>query len=226
MVDVLRYCRSILRFGRQVAKVAISDSKPTRSGDKKDEKENTLDVDVLGGRFNAFLLEDDDEEDDEDDIETIRQRRFPNFKAPEAPAEEIDIEQVLINGDDRFQAIALLQTMDDLMGAVENHYGMLKRFLRGHDLHQAKSPVQLVMECAVVANMAVQSVHTAENALMTNHPHLSSFYHVLALVFMTTYVADVKKMITDKAKLWRFNLWPRLSSAHFTIGETKEPLLL
>jgi hypothetical protein len=63
-------------------------------------------------------LEDDDEEDGEEDMEEIRQHKFPNFKAPETPADDIHIEQVLINGDARFQAIALLKTMDDLMEAV------------------------------------------------------------------------------------------------------------
>lgn len=48
MVEVIVYCRSILRFGRQVAKVAILDSKATRGGDDKDDnKHNSLGVNSI-----------------------------------------------------------------------------------------------------------------------------------------------------------------------------------
>jgi hypothetical protein len=206
MIEVLRYCRSVLRFGRRVAKVAILETNEkeatTITGDEKDHHQ-----DIIGGRFNALILEEDEEENENDEEpedsealeKRIRQRKFPVFEAPDRPDHDIDIQEVLINGDDRFQAIALLQTMDDLMGAVEHHYGLLKNLLREHDRRDGQC-VQLLMECAVAANMATESVRVAENALAVNHPHLSSFYHVLALVFLTSQVAETKQMI-DKTKL-------------------------
>jgi hypothetical protein len=149
MLEVLCYCRSVLEFGRHVAKVAIKEQKgrypPIESStigveddDDNDHKMGTADNqhDGIGGRFNALLLDDDDddgsvtEQEEAKKIElSIRQRDFPSFEAPPDKQnegdEEMDIQRDLINGDDRFQALALLNTMDDLMCAVEQHYGML-----------------------------------------------------------------------------------------------------
>jgi hypothetical protein len=195
MIDVLRYCRSILRFSRHVAKVAIAEDL------KKNPFKEPRDVDGIGGRFNALMLDEEDEEEEEkEDLvaleQNIRWRKFPNFQAPKAPAQEIDIEQGLINGDDRFQAVALLRTMDDLMSVVDGHYGLLKSYLRDPQRRSDGGSVQLLMECAVAANMAVESVHAAEHALATHHPHMSSFYHVLALVFLPSYVADIEALMS------------------------------
>ena len=194
MVDVLKYCRSVLRFGRHVGRVAVADFKETSTKKEKD-------IDGVGGRFGALILDDDDGDDvnlEEEDVEVvldnIRKRSFPTFTPPVGPKEDIDIEKVLINGDDRFQAVALLRTMDDLMGSVDDHYGLLKNFLRGKVRHEG-SAVQLVMECAAAGNMAIESIVVAENALASSHPHLSSFYHVMALVFLPTLIAEIEKMV-------------------------------
>ena len=197
MVEALAHCFKVLKFARQVAKVASVDNIMEEKGDDT--------MNQVGGNFNALVVDDEDnvnedettEEDDEDlkqDRKNIRDRNFPTFKPPMPPDQEIDIETTLINGDDRFQAFALLQTMDDMMGAIENHYGLLKCFLRGQDIHDGNS-IQLLMECAVAANMATECVQSAENALVTSYPHLSSFYHVLALVFLPNFIADIERKI-------------------------------
>jgi len=240
MVDVLAYCRAVLGFTRQVAKVAsinssnlddaararvlgvamqvdmdatvdisnLDDATRAIFAVDSDECKVDDDIDQIGGRFHALVVNDDDDDENDEDIDELRQTRanirersFPSFTPPTSPDHEIDIQTVLIEGDDRFQAIALLQTMEDLMGTVESHYGLLKRFLRGQDLHDGNS-VQLLMECAVAANMATESVRSAENALMINHPHLASFYHILALIYLPNYIADIKRKI-DPSRLER-----------------------
>ncbi len=160
----------------------------------------------IGGRFHALVVNDDDDDENDKEIDELRQTRanirersFPSFTPPTSPDHEIEIQTVLIKGDDRFQAIALLQTMEDLMGPVESHYGLIKRYLRAQDLHDGNS-VQLLMECAVAANMATESVRSAENALMINHLHLASFYHILALIYLPNFIADIKRKI-DPSRL-------------------------
>ena len=160
----------------------------------------------IGGRFHALVVNDDDDDENDKEIDELRQTRanirersFPSFTPPTSPNHEIEIQTVLIKGDDRFQAIALLQTMEDLMGPVESHYGLIKRYLRAQDLHDGNS-VQLLMECAVAANMATESVRSAENALMINHLHLASFYHILALIYLPNFIADIKRKI-DPSRL-------------------------
>jgi hypothetical protein len=201
MIKVLRYCRSVLKFSRQVARVALRDVTTTKSKTATENDES----DWIRGRFHALLVDDDEEEEGDNlkDVEdNIRQRLFPNFTSPKAPSEQhkdMDIEQVLINGDDRFQAIALLRTMDDLMGAVDQHYGLLKQTLRGQQENEnsSSSIIQLLMECAVVANLvAINNTRVAENTLYANQPHMSSCYDVIALVCLTHVVSKLEKKLT------------------------------
>lgn len=87
------------------------------------------------------------------------------------------------------------------MGTIHHQYSLLQKYMRGdRSMYPASSCVQLVMECAVVANAATETVNRAENELAIDHPHISSFYHALALVFLTGYVADINKRI-EKPKL-------------------------
>jgi hypothetical protein len=71
------------------------------------------------------------------------------------------------------------------MALVDVHYGLLKETLCGQELHYTGSPfwLKLLMECAAVANMATETVLVMETSLVVNHPHLSSFSRVLAVVF-------------------------------------------
>lgn len=189
MVRVLRHCRDVLQSCRQVAKTVLSESRVVL-------EESGRTIDAIGGRFNALILDDEEEDEDQEDLqamEDIRERKLPSFDPPQEIDEKIDIED-LINGDDRFQAMALLHTMDDLMGAVHEHYAMLKRFLRDQEF-TGGNPIQLSMECAAVANLATESIMVAENALTANHPHLESFYHVLALVFMPEIISNIEKLL-------------------------------
>jgi len=220
MIETLRYCRNVLKYGRRIAKVA---SVIDRQNAKEEEG---VTEDRFGNAFAALQIDDDEEEEEEDDttptidVDKIRDGTFqsqPPFKSPETPksCKEIKID-TLINGDARFQCLALLNTMDDYMRIVHQHYGLLKNHLRGQVIlakHASQSSqtntnkkdkdndgdddgtLKLLMECTVVANMATESIRSAEHLLKINHPHVSSFYHVLTIVFMSDYVVEIEKML-------------------------------
>jgi hypothetical protein len=119
--------------------------------------------------------------------------------SPPAVSESYTIED-LINGDDRFQAMSFFTNMNDLMGAVHDHYDMLKRFLQGRLKHDSQSKLQLLQECAVESNMAMESVQHMYATLVTEHPYLESFYHVLAIVFLSPFIADFGKRLSPAAR--------------------------
>ena len=95
---MLKYCRSVLRFGKQVARIAlkkICEKYPTLDGQENDN------VNTIGRRFNALLHEEEDEEDKTHiSEEDIRNMNLSAFAKPELPEDEIDIESILIKGDD------------------------------------------------------------------------------------------------------------------------------
>jgi hypothetical protein len=182
MIDTLKYCRRILGFSRNVVRVAVNDSPLAGTSE-------------IGGRFNALLeVEEDEQEEAQSDMETIRSQEelVTDIEAPPKPKYEYTIEE-LINGDDRFEACSFIATMNELMFVVEEHYGVMKQIMRGEGPHDTSSFVQLMMECSVVANMAMEAVSSMEATLAADHPHLSSFYAVLALVFLYPIIADIEK---------------------------------
>ena len=78
--------------------------------------------------------------------------------------------------------------------------------------HQSSSCMLLMMESAVVANAATECVKCAERQMTIDHPHLSTFYHVLALMKLPGYIAELnkkaekdklKKALTCLSSLWR-----------------------
>lgn len=209
MAQVLKYCQAALVQSRKVARIVVEVRASTESPDDDGGNatpEDKDEVDRIGGRFHALLSifedEPEDDEDDEEEKERIRRGDLPALEVelPPAPTEDIDIERDLIEGDDTFQAWALFHTMDQLMESVDSHYSMLKNYLRGQENFSYESPVQLLLECTATTNLAIQNVRTAEAALIAQHPHISSFYHVLALVFLPMMVADVDKLLSQKRR--------------------------
>ena len=90
--------------------------------------------------------------------------------------------------------MALLGLMEDLTEIIHNQYVLLKEHMRGiAGNRQSSSCVQLLMECAMVANAATECVNQAANEMAIDHPHLSSMYHVLALVKLPEYIAETTK---------------------------------
>jgi hypothetical protein len=191
IIDVLEYCRCALRFGNRIAAVC----KAKNEGDGEEQE-------AIGGRFHALKL-DDDEEEEEDfdwaDIDRdIKDGNVPRYEGVKAE-KEIDIIEALIKGDDSFQAMALLGLMEDLMEDVYDQYVVLKEHMRGLT-RQDSSCMQVLMESAVVANAATECIQRAENEMMIDHPHLSTFSHVLALVFLSPIIAKINKKLA-KTKL-------------------------
>ena len=111
ITDVLKYCYSALRFANRMA-VALTI--------EDDDEENEVQKSI-GGRLNALTLDDDGDEDEEMDWSDmdrdIKEGNLPRYSGVEIE-EEIDIFETLLKGDDRFQALALLCTMDDFMGTI------------------------------------------------------------------------------------------------------------
>ncbi len=106
------------------------------------------------------------------------------------------------------------------MGTNRLHYIQLKLYMSGHYTeHLSGNLVHLIMECAVLANIAIDSVNRAEMELTMEHPHLTSFYHVLAVVFFTNLLQ--KSMIASRRQnaerilTWLFNSWLKWCSVHF-----------
>jgi hypothetical protein len=189
IVEVLQYCHDALLFSNRVVATARK-----ASGDQDVRAQDTI-----GGRFNALILDDDFEEDInwESIDRDIKDGNVPKYVGIEVE-EEIDINEAILKGDDRFQAMALLYTMEEFMHSVYSHYDLLKAYMRGTaDTYQDSSCVQLLMECAVVANLATESVNRAANNLAIEHPHLSSFYHILALVKMPETIAEINKLLKE-----------------------------
>jgi hypothetical protein len=183
IIDVLKYCRSALRYANRMA-TAVHKEENNRTHETKDN------------RFHALTPDPEDEQRDCEQIESnIKEGKLPKYTGVQVK-EKIDIHQIYFEGDDRIQAVAFLNTMDELMGTVRHHYQLLKIYMRGGQAtHPSLSSVQLAMECAMVANVATETVARAEHELALDHPHLSSFYRVLALVFLTECVADINKRI-------------------------------
>ena len=87
------------------------------------------------------------------------------------------------------------------MFAVRKRYEILKNVMKENRiLHQPSSCMQLILECAAAANMATEAVKQADNELSLEHPHLSSFYHVLALLVFAEHIAKINQLV-GKAKL-------------------------
>ena len=148
----------------------------------------TFAMDRFVNRFEAlatFFDEDNDEEYDEesDGVQIIIQERKEGINsAPIKEETEIyTIEQDLIDRDDRLQACTFLYTMEELMHVVASHYRMLKVDVEVTNCADAKG----LMQCAMAANTCMYSVQRAEATLAINFPYLSSFYDVLAIVFLT-----------------------------------------
>ncbi|GAX22887.1 hypothetical protein FisN_24Lu227 [Fistulifera solaris] len=158
-------------------------------------RNNDNDQRDFDGRFTTLTLEDDEEDEviDWDAVHRAVEDGSLLKYAGVTEEEEIDINDALLNGDDRFQAMALLSTMEDLMGAIKEQHGRLKECM-----NQSSSCMKLLLECAVFTNLAVDSINRAENELALEHPHISSFYHVLAIVFLTDSVAKINQLM-DKA---------------------------
>jgi hypothetical protein len=209
MIDTLRFCRKVLLIAWNLAREI-----------KKRVVNNDVVAQDLSERFNAFASLSDpesDEDDDEDEIEVSVLQDFPlllesgNFRV-EAPLEpenasQYTIEQ-LVNGDDRFQAVSFLSSMEIMMQSVYTHYEFMKSYLRGKkDIsHSSSTNLYMLMECSVVANIAMESVEQTFATLTLDHPHIKSFYDLLAIVFAVEGTLEFDALIPSAMRLKKPNL--------------------
>lgn len=224
---VLRACRRKTRIFRKLyqkikwRKIKNRASCTTNSENGGEDDGTASDVhvdsnsipDPLANRFAAFMdLQNNDGDDDDDEqdgmeaeteeekqelVDIINKRKEGIETAPVDKDTDIyTIADDLIKGDDRMQACAFLHTMEELMALIAAHYRMLKRNVRTQDC----SDPQMLMECAMVANTCMHSVQRVEASLALDYPHLSSFYNVLAVVFLPLAIEQIDRIIPSAAK--------------------------
>ncbi|GAX29226.1 hypothetical protein FisN_28Lu081 [Fistulifera solaris] len=110
IIDVLKYCQSSLCFANRIAAV------------HKASKEEDSGPEANCGRFRVLSIDVEDPQEEIDWVDMdrdIQQGNVPKYNGVKAE-KAIDIKEAILKGDDRFQAIALLETMEDLMEIVHN----------------------------------------------------------------------------------------------------------
>ena len=164
------------------------------------------------GRFQTLQEKEEEEEEEESESEEIdahvlRVGRATEILSSDEPYYTID---ELINGDDRFQARCFLASMEEHMRLISNHFDLLKHVMRERNGDYSKSikgieyssssDLQMLLECVVACNLATESVKTMESALAANFPHLSSFYTVIAVVFLPNFIDPIEARLSPKQR--------------------------
>lgn len=177
-IDVLRRFRKVLRRGQRVVRIINY---------QEDEDSKERDETTPANRFGHLTVDDDEDDENEETegitIQDLRQRVIPAVTIPEAPARVPSLED-LIAGSDRMQAVALLLSMESLMEQVDSIYRTLKAKLQGDIAQVEASVMELLLECGMLSNYATISVKMMENSLQLDHPHLSTCFHILSIVFL------------------------------------------
>lgn len=197
-INVLEYCEFELKASRRITKrirQIVTNIRWTIKNKFNEENTGTItsvkqkeqnigedeeDPANISNRFAALVNFDDvgtESESDDDDESDKVQKAISDPISEETEKYNIDD---LIKGSDRLHACSFLYTIEQLMGIVAMHYQQLKSDVSAT---KCSDPKQL-MQCAMVANTCMYSVQRAEAALINDHPHLSSIYGVLAIVFL------------------------------------------
>ena len=219
MVDTLKHVRRVLMVTRKISKIAKktrraqSGSSVRPNGSTRDaESAGAVDTSTsIGGKFSALVV--DDEEDSDDDMQDdgeiptvdedmVRSGNLPDMSPPEASDEQkkLSIEEDLIKGDDRFQATLFLQSLDMFMMSIDQHFDFLKKVMRKDpsvERVNCDSVLQLLMECNIAVNYAINSVRQMEAVIEAEHEHLSSFYHILAVVVLPEFIETIQSNLSD-----------------------------
>ena len=220
MLSTLEYCRkklkqarSILKIKRKHAHFGVSRIADLQQNDEQKSSSNRYEY--LTGSY------DDNEDMENDDItiteDMVKKGTYPTLSPPEEPEEYYSIEEDLIKGSDRFQAIAFMLSIEQHMKAVSIEYEEMKKARRfeRENIHyfqyEAKhnkdevqcyrskfSDLQFLLKSTVVTNMAIESVQSMEAALMVDRPHLSDLYSIIAVIFLPNYVAKIESMMKER----------------------------
>lgn len=216
-LDVLNACRKLTKSVKQLANKLFArwnkTATSTTNGHIKEDGDNvnssfTNRFDVLISLNNKGDDLGDTDEDDENNsdeeksnrkLDEMIQERKDGIKssAPDiTEATDIySIEEDLIKGSDRLQACSLLFTMESLLEIVSSKYKSLKERMRNNDC----SDPHYLMYCAVVTNKCIQSIQSAEAALVLDFPYLSSIFAILGIVLLPEHITRLEQQIAQLA---------------------------
>ena len=208
MLSTLEYCRKKLKQARSIIKI-----KGKSTQDSVRSITDTQQSDELNSDSNRFerLADSDDEEGDGKDgtiitEDMIKEGTFPTLSPPAEPKENYSIEEDLIQGSDRFQACTFLVSIERHMELVSRHFESLKEVMRNQsdeknsmeNKQKEDAHLLLLLKILTAANMAIESVQNMEAALATDRPHLSNFYNIIAVVFLSDYIDAIEKMMNKR----------------------------
>lgn len=253
MVDTLKHVRRVLMVTRKVSKIAKKSRRAQRGSDvQKNGSASTRDagsagaVDSsatsIGGKFSALVVDDEEDSDDDTqedgeipavDEDMVRSGKLPQMSPPEASDEQqrLSIEEDLIKGDDRFQATLFLQSLDMFMMSIDQHFDVLKKVMRKDpsvERVNCNSVLQLLMECNIAVNYSINSVRQMEAVIEAEHEHLSSFYHILAVVLLSEFIATIESNLSDNIRRTKPHLATKfvgdiLQSSFYARGADRTP---
>ena len=187
------------------------------------------------GRFQSLIQSEKQDEEEEEEIDTHVLRKGCMTEIISSDEFDYSIED-LINGDDRFQACCFLSSIEEHMSLVSNHFDLLKQTARERNKdysksiegveHSSSSDLQLLLECTVACNLAIESVQSMESSLAVDFPHLSSFYAVIAVVFLPNFIDPVEARLTPEQReknLAKTFIGEIVECMFHNKGETKVP---
>ena len=208
IIDCLKYCRKLLRMSQRGVILRQQQEENKTNKDQGGDEEEA----VLGGRYST-LLQDSDEEEEQDEATTPSEYFRKKPQAPPAPTKELLLDE-LINGDDRFHAMAFLSQVADLMNllvtvasSAKTQFDELFKYqdiiLNNNNVkgrHPAYEwfehrPHLNLMNFTLVCNMILERVQILEAELMTEHPHLDTFYKILGLLFLQPQSIELQRDI-------------------------------
>ena len=207
MIDTLKHCRKKLGWVSRIAKFQRTQNRRTVQDNVASPAldDGAGDVTSLMGRFAPFLEEDDDDEGEEGiDDGMIESGLLPQVERPKETEDQkkLSIEEDLIKGTDRFRAWHFLMSLDSFMGSIDSHYTLLKNAMRGEGeigaIHANDSRMKLLCECTVPVSLGINCVRSMEEDLAADFEHLSSFYNVLAVVYLIEYIASIEAKVQRK----------------------------
>lgn len=211
MLDMLKYCQQLLLKCKDLLVVA-GRSKASSTAEKGE-------VIATGGQFAALSIDDADADDGGDD-EKAEEEEWENIPStiaegkPTEPNREYSVEEDLIEGSYRNQALFFLYTIDVLFSNINHQFKLLKMNIQARknadnlkkdeesvlDGSQAASGYWMVndlLSMTALTNLSLDAFEVFEQSFYLDCPHFSSFYHVLAaLVFYEApFVQDLHSKI-------------------------------
>lgn len=213
VISVLAYCREVLHYSNQITKLLLrhcsnatttaASSLSLSSSPRASSPRSCMSIDDVWDfepKTNHPPKECKSEHENQETTTPLRVPRPLPLASPSSSASgRYDGNEDLIHANDRFQCIALLATMDRLMGVIRNRFDDVKRVCLERNIHldDAEKEIQeeendqqqpkilyLLMEASIAANLCIDCVKSTWAELTLEHAHIRSFYDLLAIVFV------------------------------------------